>query len=381
MKRCSNCLMAATKPGVSLNKDDVCQACKHKARRGEIDYDERREKLREIADTYRRDDGYYDCLIPVSGGKDSHFQTYVMSEELDMNPLLLAVADSYGRTDAGEHNLENLRDAFDCDLLTMRMGLQTEQKMTRIAFEDEELAYPVWPTERAIQCVPLQVAIQMDIPLVVYGENVSWEYGGTLDHEAEPYSAMGMIENGVAEPIDFDFWYDRGLSNRDLNMIQYPPMEDVKQAGLEPIFLSYFYPWDGYANYQKAKKFGFRDLSNEWDRDGYIDEYDQIDAIGYLLNYFLKYAKLGFGRTTDVVGYWRRSDHVDLTLEEGKELIQKHDHELDQRILDDFLEFTGYDDREFWTIVEKHKNEELFEGSFEDGPIPKPNRDFENLDL
>lgn len=304
-----------------------------------------------------------------------------MSQKFDMNPLLVAVADSYGRTEAGKHNLENLRDTFDCDLLTMEMGLQTEREMTRIAFEDEQLAYPVWPTERAIQCVPLQVAVRMDIPLVAYGENVSWEYGGTLDQEAEPYSAMSMIENSVAEPVNFDFWCDRGLSDRDLNMIQYPSMESIERAELEPIFLSYFYRWDGYENFQTAKKFGFRDLSNEWDRDGYIDEYDQIDAIGYLLNYFLKYAKLGFGRTTDVVGYWRRSDHIDISLEEGKELIVDHDHKLDQRILDDFLNFTGYDDQEFWTIVEKHKNEEVFNESFLEGPIPKPVDDFENISL
>jgi hypothetical protein len=220
----------------------------------------------------------------------------------------------------------------------------------------------------------------MDIPLVIYGENVSWEYGGTLDVDEEPYSALDIIENGVAEPVNFDLWYDHGLSDSDLNMIQYPSMSEIDTAGLEPIFLSYFYPWDGYKNYQVARRYGFRNLSNEWNRDGYVDDYDQIDAIGYLLNYFLKYVKFGFGRTTDVVGYWQRSDAIDISLKKGRRLIEDHDHKLDRRVLDDFLDFTGYDHDEFWEVVESHRNTDVFDRSFRDGKVPKPTNDFANID-
>ncbi len=379
MRRCRNCLMADTKPGVEFDDENICPACRRAQHRQQINYDERFDQLEEITEEHRRDDGYYDCIIPVSGGKDSYYQTHIMTEKLGMNPLLVAVKDSYSRTEAGEHNLRNLREVFDCDLITMEMGIETERTMTRVAFE-EELGYPIWPTERAIQCVPLRLAIDLDIPFVIYGENVSWEYGGVLDDDEEPYSAMNMIENNVAEPVDAEFWHDHGISDNKLNMIRFPSIDEIEASQLEPIFLSYFQPWDGYENYQIAKKYGFRDISNEWDRDGYVDEYDQIDSIGYLINYFIKYVKLGFGRTTDVVGYWRRSDHVSLSLAEGRELIQQEDHRLDQAVLDDFLDFTGYSDREFWDIVETHRNERIFEESFADGPIPKPTDDFENFD-
>lgn len=98
---------------------------------------------------------------------------------------------------------------------------------------------------------------------------------------------------------------------------------------MEPIFLSYFVPWDGHRNYGVATKYGFRDLTHEWQREGYVEHYDQIDSVAYLINPWLKYPKFGFGRTTDVVDYWRRSGRI--TEEKALGLINEHDHKLDRR--------------------------------------------------
>jgi len=135
--------------------------------------------------------------------------------------------------------------------------------------------------------------------------------------------------------------------------------EEIEETKLDPIFLSYFVPWNGYENYQTAKKHGFMDLTGEWEREGYIENYDQIDSIAYLINVWLKYPKFGFARATDVVGYWIRSGRI--TKEKGKTLIRENDHKLDQRILKDFLDFTGYSEKEFWEVIEKFWNREVFE--------------------
>jgi len=107
----------------------------------------------------------------------------------------------------------------------------------------------------------------------------------------------------------------------DLNQIRYPTEEDIEATNIEPVFASYFIEWDGFHNYQIAKKWGFRDLVHEWNREGFIEHYDQIDTIGYGVNDWLKYPKFGFRRVTDVVGFYRRSDHFDLSIEEGINLI------------------------------------------------------------
>jgi hypothetical protein len=219
--------------------------------------------------------------------------------------------------------------------------------MMRIAFE--EFGCPTWPIDRAIYTVPIKLAINMKIPLVVYGENVSWEYGGP--QENEHYSAIDIISNDVAKDIDWSVWYDAGFTNDQLKCLEYPDAMEIEDIELEPIYLSYFVPWDGRKNYEYAKSVGFKEMS--WRRNGYIEDYDQVDSIGYLTNVILKYVKYGFGRTTDVVGYWIRSGYITKT--EGQKLIDENDHLLDERILRDFLKFAEYKRGEFERIVEKHK--------------------------
>lgn len=355
MERCKNCLMPTTKPGLVLDKDGMCQACRHAEIKKEIDYNKRFEQLKQLCDKYKRDEGYYDSIIAVSGGKDSHFQVYVLKELLGMNPLLILAGDPFSKTKAGLYNTKNMCSVFNCDFISLQLSPDLVRRMVRIAFE--EFGNPTWPIDRAIYCFPIRMAINMKIPLVVYGENVSWEYGGVLQEET--YSAKDQIDNDVAKKIDFQFWYKNGITDKELNMLKYPSKEDCEGVNLEPIYLSYFIPWDGYRNYQIAKRYGFRDLTHEWKRQGYIEDYDQIDSIAYLINVWMKYPKFGFARTTDVVGYWIRSGRI--TREEGIKLIKENDHKLDQKVLQDFLDFAGYSHKEFWDIVEGFWNRDIFE--------------------
>jgi len=347
--------MPVTKPGLKLNKEGICQACVNYRKRQETDYHLRWAQLKELCLRYKRDDGYYDCIVAISGGKDSHFQVYVMKKLLRMNPLLIAVGDPFTKTKAGRHNIYNITEAFNCDLITLKQSPELVRKITRLAFET--FGSPTWAVDKAIYSYPIRMGIDLKIPLIVYGENVSWEYGGVL--EEEKYSALDQIKNDVAKDIDFNIFTKNGIRKEELNSVKYPNIEEIEKHQLNPIYLSYFIPWDGDKNYLIAKKYGFRDLTHEWIREGYIENYDQIDSIAYLINVWMKYPKFGFARATDVVGYWIRSGRI--TKEKGKEFILKHDHVLDQRILDDFLQFTGYSTREFWDLVETFWNLDLFE--------------------
>ncbi len=348
MKRCSNCLMADTKPGIILDENGICQAClRHKARNN-IDWTSRERQLDKICTKYRTKTSFYDCIIPVSGGKDSYFQTWYMKRKINMHPLLVSVADPFTKTKAGMWNLRNLKDVFDCDLVTFELSPFLCRKLVRAA--TIELGSPTWPIDRAIYVFPIRYAIQAGIPLVVYGENVSWEYGGVLQEET--YSAKDQIKNDVAKIVDPAIWEKHGINSaEDLNSLIYPSEKEILGAKLEPVYLSYFTQWDGWQNYQIAKRYGFRNLEHEWDRIGYPDDYDQIDSIGYLINPWFKWPKYGFARATDVVGYWIRSGLI--SKEDGVRIIEGHDGHLDRKILDDFLNFTGFSHAEFWDIVDK----------------------------
>lgn len=355
MGYCKRCVMPDTKPGVILDNEGVCQACRAYERRKTIDWKARWNELEKLCDKYRRKDGYYDCILAVSGGKDSHYQVYVMKELLGMNPLLVTAQSTFSWTKTGLHNFSNISDVFGCDIVALHLNLDIARKMTRVAFEEK--GFGAMPMDLAIYVFPIRVAINYNIPLIFYGENVSYEYGGV--QKEETYSAKDQIYNTVATPIDLKYWEERGVTKKDLNALIYPSQEEIEKAKLDPAFLSYFVPWDGYQHYEIAKRYGFRDATHEWKREGYIEDYDQIDTIGYLVNAWLKYPKYGFARATDVSCYWIRSGRI--TREEGIQYVKEHDHKLDQIMLDDWLTFTRYTDREFWNIVEKFYNRNIFE--------------------
>lgn len=345
--------MPDTRPGIIFNEEGVCSACVHYENRRNIDWEKRYSELEALCDKYRRDDGYYDCIVTVSGGKDSHYQIYVMKELMGMNPLLVNVY-NFDWTDTGRHNFNNMTESFGCDMVSLHLNRKLAKKMIRIAFE--EWGSPTWYWDRAVYVWPIKTAIRYDVPLIVYGENVSYEYGGFQNEET--YSAREQVNNDVAKNIDIEFWESKGIERRDLNPIIYPSAEEIDEAGLEPMYLSYFIPWIETRNLAIAKKYGFKTLGNEWDREGFIDDWIQIDAVSYLVHPWLKYPKYGHTVATDVASKLIREGEI--SRKEGIKLVKNHDHCLDQKSVEAFLDFTGYTAKGFWTIVDKFYNRDLF---------------------
>lgn len=359
MKYCKKCVMPDTRPGIRFDENGVCYPCLAAEKKKTIDWNKRLKELEELCSRYKGANGnYYDCAIAVSSGKDSHFQVHMMKNVMKMNPLLLSVGSNLSLTEAGMHNFFNIRDVFDCDCIVLHLSPNTTRKMFRKAFE--KFGSPAWYWDRAVYVYPIRMAINMKIPLLVYGENISYEYGGPSAEDAP--SALGQIENSVAKSYDWDEWLKGGdITMKELNAMAYPTIDEIKEAKLDPIYLSYFVPWDGYKDMELAKTYGFKSLNDtgEWKRQGYIEDYDQIDDIGYLVHPWMKYPKYGHSRTTDVACYWIRTGRI--TREEGINFVKQHDHKLDPKALKDFLNFTGYSEEEFWKIVDKHYNREIFE--------------------
>jgi N-acetyl sugar amidotransferase len=360
MKYCVKCVMPDTRPHTIFSEDGVCQACINYEKKKTVNWTKRWNELRNLCNKYRRKDGYYDCVIPVSGGKDSHFLTYTMKEKMDMNPLLICVADPFTKTAAGKNNLYNLGETFGCDIIEFNLSVDLFRRVTKIGFE--ELGEPLRFIEAAIYTVPNKFAVALDIPLIVFGENAAYEYGTTAeeDYSTKKYIAAG--HSAAAEKLGkevCDFWLNRGLSMKEMNAVIPPAQEDVERVKPEPIFMSYFVPWDDERNYQIAKRYGFRDLAHEWRREGNIEDYGQIDSVAYTVHLWMKYPKFGFSRATDIASRWIRSNKI--TREEGIKLVMKYDHRLDKRAMEDFMTFMGYKPRQFWEIVEKFWNQEIFE--------------------
>lgn len=353
MKYCKRCVMPETRPGIHFNEDGVCQACVNYEERDEVDWNKRWEELKDICNEYRAsDDNNYDCLIAVSGGKDSHFQTYVMKEKLNMNPLLVTVEDNFPMTEAGKHNLKNLSETFGCNIISLKPNIKNQKKISKYTFE--EYGKPTWYIDRLIYTYPLHIALKFGIPLLIYGENVNYEYGGKQKEETP--SAKNQIYNGVASKIPWEELYNLGIDENEMKLLKAPSKENLDS--LNPIYLSYFVKWNSYKNYQISKKYGFKDLTHEWDRTHRAENFDQIDTRAYLVHNWMKYPKFGHQSATDYVSRFIRYGLIDR--EKGKQIVKKYDHNLDTKAIEDFINFVGYTRKEFWEIVDKFYNEDIF---------------------
>jgi len=359
MKYCKRCVMPDTRPGMKFNDEGVCYPCLHYDARQEIDWEKRWEELEKLADKYRGCNGdYYDCIITASGGKDSYYQTHVFKEKLGMNPLIVSVG-NYSWTETGKKNWANLMSTFGVDAIQMNLSPQTCKKMFVKGLEIQGIA--MWYFDLAIYAWPIKTATQLGIPLVVYGENTNFEYGGPIGAK-ETYSAIDQIKNDVVKPIPWEKWMENSdMTMKDFAACSYPSEKEIKKAKLEPIYLSYFTPWSGYKNMEFARTRGFKTLDDtgEWKRAGFLEQYDQIDTVGYLTHCWFKFPKFGHFRVTEVgslyirEGRMKRPDVVKKVIEE--------DWKLDRRMLDDFLSYTGYNEADFWKQVDRFANKDILE--------------------
>ncbi len=354
MKFCTKCIMPNTRPGITFDSDGVCIACQNNMRKKNVDWNSRMDELKALCDKYRRKmPGQYDCIIAVSGGKDSHYQVHIMKEVMNMNPLLITVEDFFTMTEAGKHNLKNISEAFGCNLISFKPNRKAAKIISRYMFE--KYGRPLWYVDRLLYTVPLYYASALNIPLLVYGENVSYEYGGVDDKET--YSAREQVFNGVAPGVDLRELVDAGVPMDELTYLEAPSREVLDK--LDPIYLSYFVEWNGIKNYEFAKRRGFKDLTHEWDRTNHIENFNQIDSYGYLLNAWMKYPKYGHAYATDYAARWVR--YGILTRDEAVKLAEERDHNVDPKIIEDFCNFTGMNIDEFYCALDKLYNRDLFE--------------------
>jgi N-acetyl sugar amidotransferase len=357
MRYCKKCVSPDTRPGIKFNEEGVCYPCLAHEKKSKIDWQARWKEMEKLCDKYRGSNGnYYDCIITASGGKDSHFQTHIFKEKMGMNPLIVSV-DNVSWTETGRRNWDNLRSHFGVDAHLMSLNPHVCGKMFRKAFE--KLGSPTWYFDMAIYAYPLQAAIKLNIPFIIYGENTSYERGGALTKETP--SALEQINNDVVKPVPWEEWLDEDVTWKDVQPAIYPTKEEIARAKLDPTFLSYFVPWSSIRNWEFARSVGFKDLKDtgEWHREGTWQQYDQIDTIGYMTHTWMKFLKFGHWIATDYLSIYIREGKM--TRQEAVKIVNEEEYKLDKKMLKDFIDFCGYSEEEFWQIAERFANKDLVE--------------------
>lgn len=356
MKYCINCLFPDTKPDLNFDEKGVCDACRSAVQKEKINWEERKEQLSQILKKYRSKNGRnYDCIIPVSGGKDSHYQTYVIKNEFELNPLLVSFHPR-DFTEIGRKNIENLKKlGVDCIEFTANPVIY--KKLAKFGLM--ELGDAAWPEHIGIFTVPVQVAVSYEIPLLVWGENPQLEYGGPITASSNPYLDRQWNEKHggyFLDKIRPEDMAKHGIELKDLKPYLYPSDDEIRRVGITGIFLGHYLRWDARKQLEIIKKLEFN--VSETHNEGTYTNYENLDTKYVAMHDYFKFLKYGFGRATDHASIDIRNKRM--TREEGLELVKKHEGKIPTKYIDEFLKDFEITWEEFLQTCEKFTNKELF---------------------
>ena len=358
IKYCTRCLYPETKPDLFFDEDGVCSACRSFENRKEVDWAQRQSEFNEILQRYRSKDGSnYDALVPVSGGKDSTYQVIKLLEN-GLNPLCVTgTTDSL--SDIGRRNIENLK-RLGVDYIEVTSNPVIRRKINRLALQ---LVGDIsWPEHIAIFTTPVRIAVQMNIPLIVWGENSQHEYGGPATAQESRVLNRRWLEEfgGLLGLRVADLIGQEGIEKRDLIQYQYPSDEELKRVGVTGIFLGYFFPWDGYTNALYAQAHGFETYPTLV--EGSLANYENLDNHQTGIHDYFKFLKFGFGRATDIANNHIRRGR--LRREDALKLVRMHDGQFPHTCLGKPIEETLAEIDmtldEFNKICDQFTNKKLF---------------------
>lgn len=356
MRYCKRCIMPDTRPEIVFNEEGVCDACLSADRKeSAIGWEERDRQFQKILDQYRSDGSKWDCIIPVSGGKDSCFQAYTMKRKYGMNPLCVNFVPCE-MTDVGHKNLEFLRD-LGFDLIQVGANRKVYREMSKIGFH--KLGDCCWPEHIGIFTTPVQIAVRYNIPLIIWGENSQLEYGGPASaREAQILDRRWLEEYQMLGYRISDLVHD-GFDPKDLKVWEYPSDEDLRRVGVTGLFLGYFTKWDGRRNMELMTELGWHH-NPSGPVEGTYTDYENLDCkwVGGLHDY-LKFVKYGYGRATDNACIDIRFNRI--TRDEGLRLAKHWEGKIPHKYLPDFLRFIDCSMEEFMATVDRFTNPYLFQ--------------------
>jgi N-acetyl sugar amidotransferase len=359
MRWCSKCVYpSVTATPLAFDENGACMGCRVSAQREKIDWTRRTEMLHELVNEYRTSSNY-DILIPVSGGKDSYWQTHVAAKILGLKVLLVTYhGNNY--LPEGEYNLFRMREIFDCDHIIVRPSVDMLIKMNRIGFKLQ--GDMNWHGHCGIFTTPIQVAVRYKVPLMMWGEHGFMDLGGMYSYnDFVEFTAKFRLEHALRGYDWHDFTDEgleklgrpelkEGLTAKDLLWAQYPSDEEIDRVGVRGIYLSNFMRWEANEHGPLMMKlYGWKPAQQPFERTyRTMSNLDDMHENG--IHDYLKFVKLGYGRGSDHACKDIRGGVM--TRDEGIAMVRKYDHVKPRRDLDRWLSYVGMREEEFDAVCD-----------------------------
>lgn len=347
MKQCKKCLYTEKHPlNITFDDEGVCSGCRIHDEKLTLDWDEREQKLCSILENYRNTDGMsYDCIVPVSGGRDSYYIVHLLKNVYGMNPLLVSYNKHYN-THVGIRNYQYLKTIFDCDALQMVVQPQKVKKITLSTLK--YLGSMYWHVLAGQSVFPVQTAVRFKIPLIVWGVHQGVDQVGMFSHTDEVemtrrYRKEHDLMGYEAEDL---LTLDPTLTQNDLIQYFYPHDKEIEKVGVRGIYLGNYIPWDTKKQHeQMIATYGYETLLQQRT----FDSYNDVDCVHYSgLHDMIKQLKHGYGKATDHACReirWGR-----LTRDEGLTLI-KHFEAIVPSDISYLCEWLQINEKDLWKYL------------------------------
>ncbi|MDO8499648.1 MAG: N-acetyl sugar amidotransferase [bacterium] len=355
---CQKCVY----PGVSatpltFDKSGVCSGCRTNDEQKTVDWVIRRKWFEDLVEEYRSKDGSnYDCVIPVSGGKDSFYQVHMMAKVYGLKPLLVVYREN-NHTPVGMRNIQRMKEVFNADCVEFTPSLEIVKKLNLYGFT--KTGDPNWHTHAGIFTTPIVVAVKYKVPLIIWGEHGFMNLGGMHSYkDLVEYTAKFRKEHSLHGFDWYDFVNDEtGIKKQDMLWSVYPSDEEINQVGARGIYISNYFGWKQEDHTQlMVDKYGFETGSEPFDRTYKMDS-NLNDRHDNGIHDYMKYVKFGYGRATDHACRDIRAGLI--TREQGIEYVKNYDHVVPGDIAR-WLELVGMTRVEFERIADTFRDKRVW---------------------
>jgi N-acetyl sugar amidotransferase len=350
--------MPSTKPDLQLDADGVCNACRSYENRKDVDWNARHNELLQVLEKYRVGSrSNWDCIVPVSGGKDSTYQVVRMLQ-LGLNPLCVT-SSTCDLSKLGRQNLENLKQ-LGVDHVEMSPNPVIRAKLNRLGLM--QVGDISWPEHVGIFTIPVRAAVQFNVPLIVWGENSQNEYGGPAAAAGDNVLNRRWLEEfgGLLGMRVSDMIGMEGIEEKHLICYTYPSDAELSRVGVTGLFLGHYLPWDGLSNALIAQANGF--VSYGKTVEGSMVNYENLDNHQTGIHDYFKFLKFGFGRATDLACLHIRRGR--LNRQDGLDAVKRLDGlfpwEYLGKSLEDILKPLDISLNEFIGLCDKFTNKKIF---------------------
>lgn len=353
--RCQKCLIPQTRPEQVIDDNGICNACISHENKKKIDWEKREKLFLDIIESSKSNENW-DCIVPSSGGKDSHWQALKL-RKLGLKPLLVTATTCH-LSENGRANLDNLKK-LGFDTIEFSPDIEVRKSLNKLCLE---LVGDIsWPEHISIFTIPVQIALKFNIPLIVWGENPQMEYGGPIRENSNIMDRKWLEEfGGLLGLRKEDLFNHYHFKKKDLIPYTYPDVKKLEQANIKGIFLGYYFNWNNYENFKEAEKNGFKPYTAAIE-GGYYS-FEKLDNLQHGIHDYFKFLKYGFGRASDQLSFMIRNGLI--KRDEALKIVSKIEGKFPKSYLgvelEKILSRIGISVKKFGKICDQFTNKKIF---------------------